>query len=166
MNSKVTYKKDRIECEVDKELSLLEALKNEQTQLLQKLEKIRIEDNYGTYKNIVTALSEVTRLIEKNTPIEKWEEKVSHYKSRTQDYNGEYTEMISIWKQKGEDIKDVRKYKVTEEIPFVKVTIDEENIVDTVNETKIPMVIGDNDIHYIILQKKNGKYVRFVLNEK
>lgn len=115
MSSKITYENDKITCEVGKELNLLEALQNEQNQLLNKLAKIRQEDNYGTYKNIVMALSEVTRLIEKNTPIEKWEDRYSHY--REQKDNGEWEETISTWQQKGEDnIKDHKIYKIDSEI--------------------------------------------------
>lgn len=114
MSSKITYENDKITCEVGKELNLLEALRNEQNQLLQKLAKIRQEDNYGTYKNIVMALSEVTRLIERNTPIEKWEDRYSHY--REQNDNGEWEETVSTWQQKGEDIRDHKIYKIDSEI--------------------------------------------------
>lgn len=112
MSSKITYENDKITCEVSKELSLLEALQNEQTQLLKKLAKISQgdNDNYGTYKNIIQALSEVTRLIEK----ESWKDMYSHYQLK--DGDGEFQEVVSTWRQKGEDIKDHHIYSISGEI--------------------------------------------------
>lgn len=110
--SKVITSKDSMNISFN--MSLLEALQNEQAELLKKLSKIRQEDNYGTYKNIIMALSEVTRLIERNTPIEKWEDRFSHYKE--QNNNGEWEETVSTWQQKGEDIRDHKIYKIDSEI--------------------------------------------------
>lgn len=155
MSSKITTTDDGIKCEVDKELSLLEALQNEQTQLLKKLAKISQgdTDNYGTYKNIIQALSEVTRLIEK----ESWRDMYSHYQLRNDDF--EFEEVISTWKQKGEDIRDHHIYKIDGEIPTVKIKIDKENMIETDDEVTIPLIIDDKSKHDIKLKKENGKII-------
>lgn len=155
MSSKITYENDKITCEVSKELSLLEALQNEQTQLLKKLAKISQgdNDNYGTYKNIIQALSEVTRLIEN----ESWKDMYSHYKEQSND--GEWEERVSTWQQKGEDIKDHHIYKIDGEIPTVKIKIDKENVIETDNEVTIPLIIDDKLKHEIKLKKENGKII-------
>lgn len=149
--SRVITSKDSIKIEFNK--PLLEALQNEQNQLLKKLEKIRQEDNYGTYKNIVMALSEVTRLIEK----ESWKDMYSHYQLK--DSNGEFQEVVSTWRQKGEDIRNHHIYKIDGEIPTVKIKIDKENVIETENEVTIPLIIDDKLKHDIKLKKENGKII-------
>ena len=144
--SRVITSKDSIKIEFNK--PLLEALQNEQSQLLQKLAKIRQEDNYGTYKNIIMALSEVTRLIEK----ESWRDMYSHYQLRNDDF--EFEEVISTWKQKGEDIRDHHIYKIDGEIPTVKIKIDKENMIETDDEVTIPLIIDDKSKHDIKLKKE------------
>lgn len=153
--SKVITSKDSMNISFN--MSLLEALQNEQVELLKKLSKIRQEDNYGTYKNIIMALSEVTRLIERNTPIEKWEDRFSHYKE--QNNNGEWEETVSTWQQKGEEIKNVKKYRVIKEIPTVKIKIDKENMIETDYELTVPLIIDDKLKHEIKLKKENGKII-------
>lgn len=172
MSNRITHENDKITCEVsDKQgkgsrvitsedsikiefnKPLLEALQNEQTQLLNKLAKIRQEDNYGTYKNIIMALSEVTRLIEK----ESWRDMYSHYQLRNDDF--EFEEVISTWKQKGEDIRDHHIYKIDGEIPTVKIKIDKENMIETDYELTVPLIIDDKLKHEIKLKKENGKII-------
>lgn len=146
-------KQFKVQCEFDSNLSLIEALQNEQNQLLQKLAKIRQEDNYGTYKNIVMALSEVTRLIEK----ESWKDMYSHYQLK--DSNGEFQEVVSTWRQKGEDIRNHHIYKIDGEIPTVKIKIDKENMIETDYELTVPLIIDDKLKHEIKLKKENGKII-------
>lgn len=59
------YEKDLENSKMLKEwkLSLLDALRNEQQMLLQKMKKAIDEDNIGTYKNLVLALKEITYLV-------------------------------------------------------------------------------------------------------
>lgn len=85
--------------------SLLKTLLNEQNQLLKKIEKARNEDNYGTYKNLIQALSEITRLVNN----ERWEDKSSYYKT-------DEGEFVSTWEQKGKDIRNHKIYKIEKEI--------------------------------------------------
>lgn len=152
-SSRITISEDSMKVEFNK--PLLEALQNEQNQLLQKLAKISQgdKDNYGTYKNIIQSLSEVTRLIEK----ESWKDMYSHYQLK--DSNGEFQEVVSTWKQKGEDIKDHHIYRVSGEIPTVKIKIDKDSVIETDDEVTIPLIIDDKLKHEIKLKKENGKII-------
>lgn len=90
---------------------LLDNLYLEQEDLLKKMAKYRDKGDVGTYKNLVRSLADVTALIDnmwRNTPIkpiEKWQEKFSHYHS-------DGKELISTWEQKGEDIRNEKIYEV------------------------------------------------------
>lgn len=99
------------------------------------------------------ALSEVTRLIEK----ESWKDMYSHYQLK--DSNGEFQEVVSTWRQKGEDIRNHHIYKIDGEIPTVKIKIDKENVIETENEVTIPLIIDDKLKHDIKLKKENGKII-------
>lgn len=61
--------------EKEMELNLLDALKNEQQMLLQKMKKAIEEDNIGTYKNLVLALKEITYLV--NNEEDKFKGKIN-----------------------------------------------------------------------------------------
>lgn len=94
---------------------LLDNLYLEQEDLLKKMAKYRDKGDVGTYKNLVRSLADVTALIDnmwKNTPIkpiEKWQEKFSHY-------HADGKELISTWEQKGEDIRNKKIYEVKEKV--------------------------------------------------
>lgn len=152
-SSRITISEDSMKVEFNK--PLLEALQNEQNQLLQKLAKISQgdKDNYGTYKNIIQSLSEVTRLIEK----ESWKDMYSHYQLK--DSNGEFQEVVSTWRQKGEDIRNHHIYKIDGEIPTVKIKIDKDSVIETDDEVTIPLIIDDKLKHDIKLKKENGKII-------
>lgn len=135
---------------------LLKALIKEQHELLLKLEKIRKEDNYGTYKNIVNALSEVTRLIEHSTPIDKWEQHYSSYKKKND--NGEWEETISTWEQKGEDIRNHKTYKVVDNnyVETSKIKDGVNNYSITINIDKDCKIPNIEDLSNTISNKINN----------
>lgn len=54
---------DKIKTEVNKEFNLIDTLKIEQELLVEKIAKTRDKGDYGTYKNLIVALRDITRLI-------------------------------------------------------------------------------------------------------
>jgi len=95
---------------------LIESLIAEEQELIKKIEKSRKDDDYGLYKNLIRALTDVTSLKQRelaNLPKETWKDMFSHYKMKIDD---EFKEVVSTWRQKGEDIKDHKIYKIEKEI--------------------------------------------------
>lgn len=84
---------------------LIKGLEEEQDDLLEKMKKHRTNGDFGTYKNIVKALTDVSYLINRELEKESWQEKFSHYHS-------DGKELISTWEQKGEDIRNEKVYEV------------------------------------------------------
>lgn len=54
---------DKIKTEVNKEFNLIDTLKIEQELLVEKIAKTRDKGDYGSYKNLIVALRDITRLI-------------------------------------------------------------------------------------------------------
>lgn len=91
-----------------KEFSLIKCLKNEQELLVESIEKARKEGNIGTYKNLVNALRDVTKIIQENEIKEEvWLEKYSKYTSDGLD-------MVSTWEQKGDKVRNIKEYVVSD----------------------------------------------------
>lgn len=84
-------------------------LENEKIELEKKIIQARENGSENTYKNLIQAYERILELIRKEN---KWEDKYSHYKLKND--NGELEEVVSTWKQKGEDIRNHKTYKVVE----------------------------------------------------
>jgi hypothetical protein len=98
--------------------SLIESLIAEEQELVKKIEKARKDDDYGLYKNLIRALTDVTSLKQRelaNVPRETWEEKFSHYWEGKELESGK-NEYVAIWEQKGNEIRKHRIFKVTEDL--------------------------------------------------
>lgn len=87
-----------------------EFLENEKISLEDKITKAREGNNENTYKNLIQAYEKVLELIRKENV---WTDMYSHHKMKIDD---EFQEVVSTWKQKGEDIKDHKIYKIEKEI--------------------------------------------------
>ena len=85
-------------------------LENEKISLEDKITKAREGNNENTYKNLIQAYERVLELIRKENV---WTDMYSHYKLKIED---EFQDVVSTWKQKGEDIKDHKIYKIEKEI--------------------------------------------------
>lgn len=107
--------------------SLLESLINEENELLRKIKYSRDNKDFGTYKNLIRALTDITTLKNRELdrlPKDKWESLYSHYKEKNE--NGDFEDMVATWEQKGDDIRNHKIYKIEKEIskPVEKVYID------------------------------------------
>ena len=123
-----------------------EFLENEKIALENKLIKARDNDNENTYKNLIQAYERVLDLIRKENV---WTDMYSHYKMKIDD---EFQEVVSTWKQKGEDIKDHKIYKIEKEIcnlPVNRITLD-----------KIEKVIG-----YNVFAEPDKDSLGYILND-
>jgi hypothetical protein len=92
--------------------SLIESLIAEEQELVKKIEKARKNDDYGLYKNLIRALTDVTSLKQRelaNIPREHWSKRFSKFRSNNKD-------MISIWEQKGQEVRNIEKYIVVEDL--------------------------------------------------
>ena len=85
-------------------MKTLDFLNKEKENLEQKISRTLENGDIGTYKNLMQAYERVLYLIKEE---DVWQEKFSHYHS-----NGK--ELISTWEQKGEDIRNNKKYEVKE----------------------------------------------------
>lgn len=99
--------------------SLIDSLVKEENELLKKIEKSRKDDDYGLYKNLIRALTDVTTLKQKelaNAPRDIWKDMYSHYYEGDKKIKGE-NEYVATWKQNYVgDIKEHRIFKVEKEI--------------------------------------------------
>jgi hypothetical protein len=167
MSSKVNITDEGIECSVGEfkiqyNITLIEALKKEEDELLKKIEKSRDNNDFGLYKNLVRALTDVTCLKQRelaNLPRETWKEKSSHYYEGDKAIKGE-NEYVTTWEQKGDEIRNKKTYKIEKEIPSVvmNIEIDKNYIVDGDNLT-IPMKINGKDGYSIHGKKVDNKWV-------
>lgn len=72
------------------------------------LKSKRESTDFGTYKNIINAYSEVLRLIDKY----EWKQMCSVYKIPNANGSGEFVDMISIWEQNSEgQIRNCRVFE-------------------------------------------------------
>ena len=112
--------------------SLIESLITEEQELLIKIEKSRDNNDFGLYKNLIRALTDVTMLKQRELdrlPKETWKDNFSHYYEgrEVESSNNEY---VATWEQKGDEIKNHKVYKVEKEIPTIRVEIDKNYIID------------------------------------
>lgn len=124
----------------DLKLDLLSALKNDQKLLLKKMSKAIDEDNIGTYKNLVTALREVTFLIQN----EEWCQQWSRYSSEDKEY-------VAVWEQKGSEIKNHRKFEIKNEERITKcekayVEVDRDSVCIYFKGEKILIKVNNADV--------------------
>lgn len=156
--------------------SLIESLVKEENELLKKIEKSRENNDYGLYKNLIRALTDVTTLKQRemvNIPRERWIDMFSKHKM---DIDGEMAEVISIWKQKGGDIKNHRIYKVEKEIidSSEKIGLALQGVYkkyqqyDTKKaiESVIKRKIDDNESFYDVLKSLSDEWVNLSEDNK
>lgn len=96
--------------------SLIESLIAEEQELIKKIKKSRSNDDYGLYKNLIRALTDVTSLKQRemaNIPRDRW---INMFSKHKMDIEGEMVDVVSTWRQKGEDIQDHHVYKIEKEI--------------------------------------------------
>ena len=96
-------------------MNLIEQLKIEETKLM---EKISNTENEATYRNLIRNLSDVTQLRqreERELPMDKWTQMYSKYGTRSNDED-DFIPVISVWEQKGDDIRNHRVFEIKEEI--------------------------------------------------
>ena len=141
--------------------SLIDSLIKEENELLKKIEKSRSNDDYGLYKNLIRALTDVTTLKQRelaNAPRYTWKDMYSHYYEGDKKINGE-NEYVATWKQNYVgDIKDHKVYKVEKEILTVKVEIDNNYIIEDDNLI-IPMKINGKEGYDIKGKRVGDKWV-------
>ena len=102
-------------------MNLIEQLKIEETKLMEKISKT---ENEGTYRNLIRNLSDVTQLRqreERELPMDKWTQMYSKYRTRSNDED-DFIPVISVWEQKGDEIRNHRIFEIKEEI---KLNMDE-----------------------------------------
>ncbi|WP_252225017.1 MULTISPECIES: hypothetical protein [unclassified Clostridium] len=129
--SQVTIKPDGVTCTFGEfkimPNSLVESLINEENELLRKIKHSRDSQDFGTYKNLIRALTDITTLKNRELdrfPKDKWESVYSHYKEKNE--NGDFEDMVATWEKKGEDIRNHKIYKIEKEInkPIEKLYFD------------------------------------------
>ena len=96
-------------------MNLIEQLKIEETKLMEKISKT---ENEATYRNLIKNLAEVTNLRqreESRLPIERWTQMYSKYETRSNDEE-DFIPVVSIWEQKGDDVRNHRIFEIKKEI--------------------------------------------------
>jgi len=139
--------------------SLIESLITEENELLQKIKHSRDNKDFGTYKNLIRALADVTSLKQKelaNIPRETWIEKSSHYYEGREIEKGD-NEYIATWEQKGDEIRNHRTFKVEKEVPTIKIELSNDYIIEE-DRLTIPMKIGKYN-YEIHARKIDNKWV-------
>lgn len=102
-NDKVHISAENIEMngvlkEDNQNAKLVNILKNEENKLINKIEKALNEENFGTYKNLISALTNISDIIDKKD----WQIKHSEYET-----NGH--KEVAIWEQ--DSNRNIRNYK-------------------------------------------------------
>ena len=113
-------------------MNLIEQLKIEETKLM---EKISNTENEATYRNLIRNLSDVTQLRqreERELPIKQWELKWSKYETKEKDSKVS-TPMISVWEQKGDEIRKHRVFEIAREIKETMPMIDRMTTTDFID---------------------------------
>ena len=113
MATRTEMTKDHFKCAIWDESSILDTLVNEAMELKEKIENARKREDYGTYKNLILAFKEIVNLIHEEKEKTKWVDMYSHYKMKIDE---EFQEVISTWKQRGDDVSEHKIYKVEKEI--------------------------------------------------
>ncbi|MBZ9693409.1 hypothetical protein [Clostridium sp. M14] len=132
--------------------SLLESLINEENELLRKIKYSRDNKDFGTYKNLIRALTDITTLKNRELdrlPKDKWKSMYRHYKEKNE--KGDFEDMVATWEQKGDDIRNHKIYKIEKEI--------DDNATRTANALK--------SINKKLSQQYNiVKYLENILNQE
>ena len=140
--------------------SLIESLIAEETELLKKIKKSRDNNDFGTYKNLIRALTDVTMLKQRELdrlPKETWKDMYSHYYEGREVEKGD-NEYIATWEQKGDDIRNKKTYKIEKEVLSVKIEVDKNYIMDE-EDLVIPMKINGKEGYSIRGKKLDDKWV-------
>ena len=138
-----------------KELSLLESLKQDQKELLRQKTKELKNGNIGTYKNLVNALSTVTYLIHEEENKYKWEQKWSKYET-------DGVQEIAVWEQKGDEIREHKRFKVDNFNDFVLLG-EGESCIRTTGVSYYTDVV-DESFPFTIYLKRSGELEKLQLN--
>lgn len=86
-------------------LEILKFLEIERESLQKTMHRVLENGDIGTYKNLIQAYERVLGLIRDTEKENKWENLYSKY-------NTESIPMISIWKQKNDDVKDIKQFRL------------------------------------------------------
>ena len=149
MATRTEMTNDKFKCMVWDDKSILDTLQHEAIELKDKIENARNKGDYGTYKNLILAFKEIINLIHEEKEKTEWKDMFSHYKMKIDD---EFQDVVSTWRQRGEDIEDHKVYKIEKEIcnlPISRITLD-----------KIEKVIG-----YTIFAESNKDSLGYILND-
>lgn len=126
-------------------------LENERIALEEKITEARNKGNENTYKNLIQAYERVLELIRKEN---KWEERYSKYKSNDKD-------MISTWEQKGEEIRNVRKYEV-KEIYSIEIGMSKKCEIKY-DSLKVPLSINGEEKYFLVADMIEGEWIAKVV---
>ncbi|MFR2887408.1 MAG: hypothetical protein ACLTDM_04305 [Clostridium butyricum] len=109
----------------------------EKENLKKKINKALEEDNIGTYKNLIQAFENVVKMIENM----EWKKEYSVY---TSSFDGKEEKCVSIWEQKGQEVRNSRAFVIQEELN------------QKVEEIYINALDADRDGGIITFMYKNG----------
>lgn len=115
----------------------LQFLNIEKENLKKKINKALEEDNIGTYKNLIQAFENVVKMIENM----EWKKEYSVY---TSSFDGKEEKCVSIWEQKGQEVRNNRAFVIQEELN------------QKVEEIYINALDADRDGGTITFMYKNG----------
>jgi hypothetical protein len=170
MSSEVKYTNESIEMKVNGD-SLIESLIAEENELLKKIKKSRDNNDFGLYKNLVRALTDVTCLKQRELdrlPKETWKDMYSHYKLKI---DNEFQEVVSTWQQKGDDFRKHKVYKIEKEITnefekagmafkTINAKLQEREAKNTI-ESIIDRKIDENESIYDVLKSLSNEWDKF-----
>lgn len=125
--------------------SLIESLIAEEQELIKKIEKSRKDDDYGLYKNLIRALTDVTSLKQRelaNLPKETWKDMFSHYWEGKELKSGE-NEYVATWQQKGDEIRKHKIYKIEKEVSTLKINLKVGHYEINNDTLTIPIQVGE-----------------------
>ena len=88
---------------------MVETLKTEQELLLEKIAKARDRGDAGTYKNLITALRDISRLIHDEEHMNRTTIALGDIGITTKDMNGEYKKMSEVLNDISEVFRDLCK---------------------------------------------------------
>jgi len=98
--------------------------------------KKSINGDFNAHNKWMNCLRDALELREKLINSNKWEEKASKYRTDGKD-------MISLWEQKGEEIRNIKKYEVIGK-PSITIKLDENYTIDG-DTLIIPVKVNDKD---------------------
>jgi hypothetical protein len=111
------------------------------------------------------AFKEVVHLVHEEEEKVKWVDMYSHYKT---EIDGEISEVVSTWKQRGEDISEHRLFKVEKEIinkPVYSLYYDVSRN-DTMKNNNPTTIFYKDKIYYVHTNlKETAEYIKKLIGE-